>query len=194
MDEKKVMAAMVQVVKQVSGKDISDEEAVQVLQGIYKKAQEGDQEATKQLTEIQKAAQTMLTQKAQHGAKLNYIKKIKGICPEGTIRMYFKAGGKICSKCVEKAQKGIEITPKTDTDLKTIINNNKKKFPGITTDQAAGRAKVTINGKVGYLNGDGKLIPPPTNNNNKAPYKNDKERKQYNINTMGGPKGLMAEG
>lgn len=39
---------------------------------------------------------------AKLGAKLNYIKYIKGGCPEGQEVVYFKKGGLICKKCVEK--------------------------------------------------------------------------------------------
>lgn len=39
---------------------------------------------------------------ARVGAKLNYFNKLKGICPEGTEKVYFKAGGRICSVCQKK--------------------------------------------------------------------------------------------
>ena len=51
------------------------------------------------------AALQQLTQTMRHGAKLNYIKQISGICPEGTQLTYFKAGGRICSKCEAMAKK-----------------------------------------------------------------------------------------
>ena len=54
------------------------------------------------------------TQMAKLGAKLNYIKNIKGECPEGTEKYYFKAGGRICSACrgINTAEEGMEIQPK----------------------------------------------------------------------------------
>jgi hypothetical protein len=39
-----------------------------------------------------------------NGAKLNYIKELKGICPEGYEMQYFAAGGRICSHCARKKQ------------------------------------------------------------------------------------------
>lgn len=42
------------------------------------------------------------TTKAMNGTKLNYIKELKGICPEGYEVEYFAAGGHICSRCAAK--------------------------------------------------------------------------------------------
>ena len=42
---------------------------------------------------------------ARNGAKLNYIKKLKGECPEGYEMAYFKAGGKVCKRCQKKIEK-----------------------------------------------------------------------------------------
>ena len=40
--------------------------------------------------------------KAMKGTKLNYIKELKGICPEGYELQYFAAGGHLCSRCAAK--------------------------------------------------------------------------------------------
>jgi hypothetical protein len=45
-------------------------------------------------------------QKARLGAKLNYLRSIKGDCPEGQEVKYFKEGGRVCKKCVEKGAAG----------------------------------------------------------------------------------------
>ena len=42
------------------------------------------------------------TQKARLGAKLNYLRAIKGSCPEGQELVYFKEGGRVCKKCIQK--------------------------------------------------------------------------------------------
>jgi hypothetical protein len=34
---------------------------------------------------------------AKLGTKLNYIQKLKGICPEGTEKIYLKNGGCMCA-------------------------------------------------------------------------------------------------
>lgn len=56
---------------------------------------------------------------AKLGAKLEYIKKLKGICPEGYELTYFKVGGRICSAC-QKAQKGkkVDATKNFKKDMK----------------------------------------------------------------------------
>lgn len=36
------------------------------------------------------------------GSKLNYIKQLKGICPEGYEVEYYKNGGDLCTKCKKK--------------------------------------------------------------------------------------------
>lgn len=51
--------------------------------------------------------------KAALGAKLNYIHKLKGNCPEGEELVYMKEGGRVCPKCIKKAQKGTQ-TPKKE--------------------------------------------------------------------------------
>ena len=65
---------------------------------------------------------------------------------------YFKKGGRLCKACIEKAKKA-----KEGASLDDIIANNKRRYPGITDDQAAGRAPIRKNGKDYYLGGDGVL-------------------------------------
>jgi hypothetical protein len=36
---------------------------------------------------------------AKLGTKLEYIKKLKGVCPEGYEMSYYKVGGRICKTC-----------------------------------------------------------------------------------------------
>lgn len=53
--------------------------------------------------------------KAKLGAKLNYLNKLKGICPEGSESYYFRDGGSIkkgCKPCMEKAEKGKKLKEK----------------------------------------------------------------------------------
>lgn len=53
--------------------------------------------------------------KAALGAKLNYIRKIKGMCPDGQETYFFKEGGSVksgCKPCMAKAQKGQELKKK----------------------------------------------------------------------------------
>lgn len=43
--------------------------------------------------------------KAALGAKLNYIHKLKGNCPDGYEMIYMKQGGRVCPVCQKKAEK-----------------------------------------------------------------------------------------
>ena len=42
------------------------------------------------------------TKMAKQGTKLEYIQRLKGICPEGYETTYMKAGGKVCPVCKKK--------------------------------------------------------------------------------------------
>lgn len=66
---------------------------IQQLQG---NEQALEQALTQFLQEMQGA------QKARLGAKLNYLRSIKGSCPEGQELVYFREGGRVCKKCIQK--------------------------------------------------------------------------------------------
>ena len=66
---------------------------IQQLQGNQ---QALEQALTQFLQEMQGA------QKARLGAKLNYLRTIKGSCPEGQELIYFREGGRVCKKCIQK--------------------------------------------------------------------------------------------
>ena len=91
-----------------------DPEAVQQLQQIKQAAEAGDQKAGQLWSAIQQVAQAMSQQQggqaptyAAKGAKLNYVKELKGICPEG----YLAKGGK-CRPCEAKMKaKGGDLDP-----------------------------------------------------------------------------------
>jgi hypothetical protein len=71
-------------------------------------AQQGDQQAAQLAEMIMQIANQMqggAPQSARNGAKLNYIRRLKGECPEGYEMAYFKAGGKVCKKCQKKVEK-----------------------------------------------------------------------------------------
>lgn len=137
----------------------SDKKTAQaVIQQLQKEAQEGSEEAIqalealKQLMGGSKKQATM----AQKGAKLSYIHRLATGCPPGMEMTYFKKGGRLCKACIEKAKKA-----KEGASLDNIIAKNKKRYPGITNDQAAGRAPIRKNGKDYYLGGDGVLSEAP---------------------------------
>ena len=50
---------------------------------------------------------------ARLGAKLEYYKKLKGVCPEGQELVYFKQGGRVCKAC-QKSQNGTKVDEKAN--------------------------------------------------------------------------------
>jgi hypothetical protein len=76
---------------------------------------------------------------ARNGAKLNYIKRLKGNCPEDSELVYYRAGGRLCKACMGKRMSkggkttGIErkLTPveqfKNDRALVNANNKSAKK-------------------------------------------------------------------
>jgi hypothetical protein len=71
-------------------------------------AQQGDEQAAQIAQYIQQVAQQM-KQSAKFGAKLNYIKYLRGQCPNGYEMQAFKKGGKVCKKCIKKADNGLPL-------------------------------------------------------------------------------------
>lgn len=74
---------------------------------IAQKMAESNPAAREALTAMQQ-----MSQMARRGTKLQYIKRLRGECPEGYEMKVFKAGGVICEKCMKKAvtkQEGGEI-------------------------------------------------------------------------------------
>ena len=133
----------------------SDKKTAQaVIQQLQKEAQEGSEEAIQALEALKQIMGGSKKQAtiAQKGAKLSYIHRLATGCPPGTEMTYFKKGGRLCKACIEKAKKA-----KEGASLDSIIAKNKKRYPGITDDQAAGRAPIRKNGKDYYLGGDGVL-------------------------------------
>nr|DAG52702.1 MAG TPA: hypothetical protein [Caudoviricetes sp.] len=56
---------------------------------------------------------------AAKGAKLNYIKSLRGQCPDGFEMQYFKKGGVMCSQCIKKAQ-AQKATTKAEKGTKVV--------------------------------------------------------------------------
>lgn len=137
----------------------SDKKTAQaVIQQLQKEAQEGSEEAIQALEalkQIMGGSKKQATM-AQKGAKLSYIHRLATGCPPGMEITYFKRGGRLCKACIEKAKKA-----KEGASLDNIIAKNKRRYPGITDDQAAGKAPIRKNGKDYYLGGDGVLSEAP---------------------------------
>ena len=88
--------------------------------------------------------------KAALGAKLNYIRKIKGMCPDGQETYFFKEGGSVksgCKPCMAKAQKGQELKKKGNAIDQFKNRPGKKKakepdqLPPVKKEACGGKAK-----------------------------------------------------
>lgn len=86
---------------------------------------------------VELMSQNQKTQTMKNGAKLNYIKQLKGICPEGYEMAYFAEGGsmvKKCKKCEQgaiparpiKGQKGTEVVKGIKADMASKKQEAKK--------------------------------------------------------------------
>lgn len=85
-----------------------------IIKEIVSRAQGGDQAAAIAFSNLEKLMKNSTV--AKLGTKLNYIQRLKGICPEGTEKIYLKNGGCMCA---QKAKDG----------TKTSIKQNKTKMP-----------------------------------------------------------------
>lgn len=120
-----------QIVALVQAAMQGDEQASQQIQQIMQAAQQGDQQAAQIAQMIQAVAQQMQGQQAQmarFGAKLNYIKHLRGECPSGMEMQYFKKGGRICKQCVNKNSNGGDL-PKKQNPVEDFKNNRDKQNP-----------------------------------------------------------------
>lgn len=150
MDEQ-VKQAFIQYLQQKSGAQ-SEEEFQSYLQEL---GEEGIQQAYQEFMQL---LQQQQVQSAKFGAKLNYIKFLRGQCPDGSTPQYFKQGGHICKKCASQVITAQEGSP---VEVFRVIRKNKARFGNkYDEDQLAGRKPVSRDstGTPLYLNGDGKLV------------------------------------
>ena len=77
---------------------------------------------------------------ARFGAKLEYIKKLKGVCPEGYELKFFKQGGRFCKVC----EKGEKLKQKQQINKNDTVHVNgksydltgkHKQYPKLTNDK-----------------------------------------------------------
>lgn len=123
MDEQQLQQQIVQLVQAAMQ---GDQQAAQYIQQIMQAAQQGDQQAAQLAQMIQTVAQRMVPA-AKFGARLNYIKQLKGQCPDGYEMQYFKSGGQLCKKCMKKQMEQGGIAPTNPVDAFKCGRKMKKK-------------------------------------------------------------------
>lgn len=151
MDEQQLQQQIVQLVQAAMQ---GNQQATQQIQQIMQAAQQGDQQAAQIAQMIQQVAQQMQQQQvraAKFGAKLNYIKQLKGQCPEGYKMEYYKNGGQLCKKCmkIQKNEGEVQQTPNTvagqfKMEAAKCGKKMKKKEEGgsIETEKCGGKPKL----------------------------------------------------
>lgn len=98
----------------------SEQEINTIAQQVMQLKQQDPQQYNQLVQLGQQARQQMAQQqsagiKAKLGAKLEYINKLKGICPEGTEKVYLAKGGCMCK---QKAKEGTELKSKKMNAIK----------------------------------------------------------------------------
>lgn len=64
----------------------------------------GEEGLQKEYAQFMQMIQQQQVSAKRFGGMLNYIGKLRGVCPEGYEMQFFKQGGQICKKCVQKAK------------------------------------------------------------------------------------------
>lgn len=150
---------------------------------------QGNEQALEQaMGQFLQEMQASQAPKARLGAKLNYVRKLKGDCPEGQEVVYFKSGGRVCKKCIEKGREGIQTgkdvvdnfknRTKTET-YKDIDGTGKNKIQRtITYREPTMKNDTTYNRTKHSEYGDNRLKYSSSNsnpNNNRDQYKKDEK-------------------
>ena len=95
MNEQELQQAFIQFLAQKTGAK-TQQELEKVIQ------QMGEQGLKQAYAEFMQMIQQQQVQAAKFGAKLNYIRSLRGQCPDGYELQYYKSGGQLCKKCIRK--------------------------------------------------------------------------------------------
>lgn len=129
MNEQELQQAFIQYLAQKTGAKTQQElEAV-----IQQMGQEGLQREYQEFIQL---IQQQQIQRAEKGAKLNYIKQLRGECPEGYEMQYYRVGGKVCKKCMKKKCEEGGNVPTNPIDSFKCGRKTKKCEQGGTIDFA----------------------------------------------------------
>ena len=109
MDEKQIQQKLIQAVASDYVNETGDKNPDEKKLKEYIKQKGGEKYLQKKLQS--------LTQKAAHGTKLDYFRKLKNQCPEGEELYYYKKGGSIGCGCKKKEEGGEIIEAKKGTTV-----------------------------------------------------------------------------
>lgn len=124
MNEQQLQQAFLQYLMQKTGAQ-NEQQLEQVVQQL------GEDGLKQAYAQFMQEMQQQQIQAAKLGAKLNYIRKLNGQCPEGMEMYYYKQGGRLCRKCIQAKQNEEEIEyPSNPIDAFKCGNKMKKKQQG----------------------------------------------------------------
>lgn len=110
MNEQQLQQAFLQYLMQKTGAQ-NEQQLEQVVQQL------GEDGLKQAYAQFMQEMQQQQVQAAKFGAKLNYIKKLNGQCPEGMEMYYYKQGGRLCRKCMQiKQNEGEREVPSNPID------------------------------------------------------------------------------
>ena len=120
MNEKELQQAFLQFLAQKSGAK-NQKELEKYVQSL------GEDGLKQAYAEFQQVLQKQ-AQKAAHGAKLNYFKRLKNQCPDGEELVYYRSGGSVKCGC-KKASEGMEMpAPKKKPNKNQVVNDFNKDY------------------------------------------------------------------
>ena len=106
MNEQELQLAVIGYIMATKKQPKSEQEVQAIAQEVAGMKQSNPKQYQQLVQMGQQAQQQQAGAKvAALGSKLNYIKKIKGLCPEGEELVYMKQGGRVCPVCQKKAEK-----------------------------------------------------------------------------------------
>lgn len=151
-------------VKHQQGGTISDEDKIKQAFAEFCKANnlQPNEDSWAQFQEYLQQMTEQQTQMAKLGAKLNYIRSIKGECPEGTEKYYFKAGGRICSACrgMRTAEEGMEMPSKPKKKaISKVVSDFRTKQGNTSKTTVYTKADDARHASLASKNAQGKATP-----------------------------------
>lgn len=146
MNEQQLQKMFIQYLQQKSGAQTQQEFEAYIQQ----LGEEGLQQEYAQFMQLLQQQQVA---SRKFGGMLNYINKLRGNCPEGYEMQFFKRGGQICKKCIQKVKmEDGGKTPQNPIDAFRCGRKMKKKACGgsVEKDKCGSKMKKKENG--GYIN------------------------------------------
>lgn len=123
MNEQQLQQAFIQYLAQKTGAK-SQQELESIIQ------QMGEEGLKQAYAEFMQQMQQQQVRAAKFGAKLNYIKQLRGQCPDGYEVKYFKRGGTVSKECVACKQKQEVKEPSDAIEAFKCGRKTKKKACG----------------------------------------------------------------